>query len=109
MKKQKSIFLSEYDFDQIKDQAIIIDVRTKNERKILPCIANDRHCYFQDLIDNCDVMFPNKNTLLVTYCNSGNRSSIAAEALKESGFWKYFCFRTWCFWMKTLFKKTKIN
>lgn len=102
---KNSIYLSNQQFKKIKDQAVVIDVRTKQERIILPRIKNDIHCYYQKLIDNCQIMFSDKTVCIITYCNSGNRSSIAAQALSNCGYCNVFVLEHGVFgWNRYLLK-----
>jgi len=70
----------------IVNGAIIIDVRTKKEYK-LHHIPNAINISVEELSES--VARVPKNRVLVVYCQSGSRSSIAAEILSQKG-WKVY-------------------
>jgi len=71
-------------FEKIKSQALIIDVRT------LKKLPNSINVSFLGLVNEPEKYIPTKNQLVVTYCNYGNRSSKAAQILREKGYEQAF-------------------
>lgn len=91
-KMENEISISSKDFDKIKDKALIIDVRDTTEYKILKKIANPNgklniiNIPYYDLIKNPSQYIKDKNQIIVTICNAGNRSTAAALTLRELGY-----------------------
>lgn len=80
----KSISLEEY--NKIKDKVRTIDVRTKEENNMLKRFPWAENIYVTDLVDNIDLYCKDKSETIITVCNSGNRSSYAADILNQNGF-----------------------
>ncbi|AXK51492.1 rhodanese-like domain-containing protein [Spiroplasma alleghenense] len=80
----RSISFDEY--LKIQDTARTIDVRTASEVKTLLKFNWAENIYVDDLIRNFKTYFPDKNQLIVTVCNAGNRSGQAAQFLQENGY-----------------------
>lgn len=91
-KIQNEISISNKDFDKIKNKALIIDVRDTNEYQILKKIANANgklniiNIPYYDLVKNPSQYIKDKNQIIVTICNAGNRSTAAALTLRELGY-----------------------
>jgi rhodanese-related sulfurtransferase len=79
-----TITTSEY--EKNKKGALVIDVRSKLEHQTLPILPNSINVYYEDLINNPTKYISNKDQLIVTYCNLGNRSGQAAEFLHQRGY-----------------------
>ena len=73
-------------FDQIKSQALIIDVRDNWEHQTLKKLPNSINIPFLELVNKPENYIKDKNQLVITYCNYGNRSSQAAQILREKGY-----------------------
>ena len=82
--------VSNSQFAKIKERVLIFDVRTKFERSILAKIENDYHCFYQNLISTPEKFIKSKNTTVILYCNAGNRSSLACNALTKQGYTQVF-------------------
>ncbi|WP_338971850.1 rhodanese-like domain-containing protein [Spiroplasma endosymbiont of Panorpa germanica] len=80
----KSMTFNEY--IKVQDQARTIDVRTNSEVKTLLNFSWAENIYVEDLIRNYKSYFPDKNELIITVCNAGNRSGQAAQFLEEVGY-----------------------
>jgi len=81
----KSI-LNKPELEKIKSQALIIDVRDNWEHQQLKKLPNSLNIPFLELINKSEKYIPNKNQLVVTYCNYGNRSGQAARILRKKGY-----------------------
>lgn len=80
----KTMQLEEY--LKIKDKARTIDVRTKSEVKSLKNFPWAENIYVYDIFDQFNKFFKDKNELIITVCNAGNRSGEAASFLEHEGF-----------------------
>lgn len=91
-KIENEISISNKDFDKIKDQALIIDVRDVSEYQILKKIANPNgqlniiNIPYYQLTKNPSEYIKDKNKIIITICNAGNRSTAAALILRELGY-----------------------
>ena len=74
------------EFEKIKYQALIIDVRDDWEHQQLKKLPNSINIPFLELISKPEKYVPDKNQLVITYCNYGNRSGQAAQILREKGY-----------------------
>jgi len=72
--------------DQIKSQALIIDVRDNWEHQTLKKLPNSINIPFLELVSKPEKYITDKDKLVITYCNYGNRSSQAAQILREKGY-----------------------
>ncbi len=88
--KNSKIALSAEEFHKIKGKAMIIDVRTNQEFAILPKIKEAHNIYVNDLLADPTRYLADRNQLIVTYCNAGNRSSYAATELRAQGYQNTF-------------------
>ncbi|MDO5718351.1 MAG: rhodanese-like domain-containing protein [Tissierellia bacterium] len=71
--------------DQRKDEQIVIDVRTPGEY-FSGHLKHAINIPLQDIERDVSVISDLKDDKLVLYCNTGNRSSKAADILKAEGF-----------------------
>ncbi|WHQ37318.1 rhodanese-like domain-containing protein [Spiroplasma sp. SV19] len=84
--KQQSVYIDNPTFETLKDQAYLLDVRTNVEFKTLHQMPNSTNVYIFDLLQNPAYYLPDKDQLIITLCNGGNRSSEAALELRELGY-----------------------
>ncbi|CAG8649239.1 39430_t:CDS:10 [Gigaspora margarita] len=59
------------EFNKIKEQALIIDVRDKLEHQDLKSFPNSINVPYKDLIAEPEKYLPDKNKLIIAYCNFG--------------------------------------
>jgi rhodanese-related sulfurtransferase len=64
----------------------ILDVRTAAEREVLGFYPGSFHVPASDLDVIVPQMFPDKNSHLLIYCNTGQRARRAAEKLQALGY-----------------------
>lgn len=76
-------------YDLIKDGAVLIDVRTKEEynEKHLDNSINISH---DVILEGLDKMQLPKDNKIIVYCQSGNRSSQASKKLIKNGYTKVY-------------------
>jgi len=76
-------------------QAILVDVRTTEERKFVGYIPDTLHVAWMTgtsltrnprFVKEVEVKIKDKTTILLLLCRSGKRSAAAAEALSKAGF-----------------------
>ncbi|AOX44244.1 hypothetical protein S100390_v1c09080 [Spiroplasma sp. NBRC 100390] len=84
--KQHSVYIDNQTFETLKEQAYLLDVRTNVEFKTLSQIPNSTNVYIFDLLQRPNYYLPNKEQLIITLCNGGNRSSEAALELRQLGY-----------------------
>ena len=65
---------------------LILDVRTEIERKTLGFYPSSVNIPTNDLATMMPKMYPNKNNLIIVYCNSGQRARNATEVLHKLGY-----------------------
>jgi len=65
---------------------LILDVRTPTEVTALGAYPGSVNIQSSDLEKMMPKMYPNKNNLILTYCNSGQRARNATEKLHELGY-----------------------
>ena len=82
--------IAKFEFKKIKSQALIIDVRDNWEHQTLKKLPNSTNIPFLELVSKPERYIPDKNQLVITYCNFGNRSGQAAKILREKGYLKSF-------------------
>ena len=78
-------YISGSEFLEINDDFEIIDVRTKSEYEsgfIESALNID---FFSDTFES-DVLSLNKNSKIILYCRTNNRSTKTANLLKKNGF-----------------------
>lgn len=73
-------------YQELKEKAIIIDVRTKEEFNLLKKIDGSINIYINDLLSKPENHLSDYDAIIITVCNAGNRSSQAAHSLKEFGY-----------------------
>ena len=69
----------------IQAETIWIDVRSHAEYQA-GHIAGDLRVSHTEIVNEISQRFPDKNTKIRLYCRSGNRASIAQDALIKSGY-----------------------
>ena len=83
--QQSFKYISESDFFGLSDDFELIDVRTKSEYEsgfIEKALNFD---FFSDTFES-DVLSLNKNSKIILYCRTNNRSTKTANLLKKNGF-----------------------
>ena len=78
------------EFNKIKSQALIIDVRDNWEHQQLKKLPNSINIPFLELVNKPEKYITDKNQLVITYCNYGNRSGQAAQKLRKKGYKQAF-------------------
>ena len=86
----ETIVITKPEFKKIKSQALIIDVRDNWEHQTLKKLPNSINIPFLELVSKSEKYIPDKNQLVITYCNFGNRSGQAAQILREKGYLRTF-------------------
>ncbi|RPI73387.1 MAG: MBL fold metallo-hydrolase [Ignavibacteriales bacterium] len=76
--------ISTEEMNQLKDNAFVIDTRNKTEYEE-GFIPGAHHIFTGYIEDNLEYI--PKDNRVITYCTSGDRSSIAASILKANGFY----------------------
>lgn len=79
-------YIDKEELAEIKEKALIIDVRDKLEYQTLETFPNSINITYQDLINEPTKYIPDKNKLIIIYCNFGNRSSKATRFLRSRGY-----------------------
>jgi phage shock protein E len=65
---------------------VILDVRTDMERSTLGYYPGSIHVPRADLEHRIMADYPNKDTRIIVYCNTGHRARMATDALHEMGY-----------------------
>jgi len=65
---------------------VILDVRTDMERSTLGYYPGSIHVPRADLEHRIMADYPNKDTRIIVYCNTGHRARMATDALQEMGY-----------------------
>lgn len=65
---------------------MVVDVRTILERNTLGYYPGSVHIPSQELTKKMSEMFPNKETHILVYCNTGQRARVATEILQHMGY-----------------------
>lgn len=73
-------------YQELKEKAITIDVRTKEEFNLLKKIDGSINIYINDLLSKPENHLNDYDAIIITVCNAGNRSSQAAHSLQELGY-----------------------
>ncbi|MGG7177780.1 rhodanese-like domain-containing protein [Clostridium paraputrificum] len=68
-----------------KGEAILLDVRTKEEYEEVH-IKNSKLIPLRELEDMLETELPDKEKIILVYCRSGHRSHVAAEILNDFGY-----------------------
>jgi rhodanese-related sulfurtransferase len=64
---------------------VVLDVRTDMERATLGYYPGSIHVPSADL-ENRMADYPNKDTRIIVYCNTGHRARMATDALQQMGY-----------------------
>ena len=67
---------------------VILDVRTNLERETLGFYPHSIHIQSADLEVELPKKFPDKNTKILAYCNTGHRARLAVDKLDKMGYTK---------------------
>jgi len=78
--------ITKSEYEKKKKDALVIDVRSKLEHQTLPALPDSINVYYEDLMNNPTKYITNRDQLIITYCNFGNRSGQAAEFLHQRGY-----------------------
>ena len=65
---------------------VVLDVRTAAERATLGYFPNSIHVPAADLEKAIPELYPNKETSILIYCNTGHRARLAADKLHALGY-----------------------
>jgi rhodanese-related sulfurtransferase len=65
---------------------VVLDVRTDLERDSLGYYPKSVHIQSSDLEKIMPIKYPNKNTRILVYCNTGQRARLATEKLHNLGY-----------------------
>ncbi len=65
---------------------VVLDVRTLLERNTMGSYPGSVHIPSQELTKKVYMMFPNKETRILVYCNTGQRARAATEILQGMGY-----------------------
>lgn len=65
---------------------VVLDVRTNLERNTLGYYPGSVHIPRQELEKKMPMMYPNKGTRILVYCNTGQRARAATEILQGMGY-----------------------
>ena len=82
--------IAKFEFEKIKQNALIIDVRDKWEHQQLKKLPNSINILFLELVSKPENYIKDKSQLIITYCNYGNRSGQATQILREKGYLRSF-------------------
>jgi len=65
---------------------LVLDVRTNIERQTLGYYPNSVHIQSSELKEKMPQSYPNKNALILVYCNTGQRARNATDILHSMGY-----------------------
>ena len=82
--------ITKLEFEKNKSQTLIIDVRDNWEHQRLKKLPNSINIPYLELVSQPEKYIKDKNQLVITYCNYGNRSGQAAQILREKGYLSSF-------------------
>jgi len=71
---------------QFGEVDLILDVRTDLERSTLGSYPGSVHIQSADLEKVMPIQYPNKQTRILAYCNTGHRARAAADKLHALGY-----------------------
>lgn len=95
MTKTKNDYeINKKEFEKIKNQALIIDVRDREEFQLLKKLPNTINVPYRELIANPEKFITTKDKIVITVCNAGHRSTAAAQSLREQGYKNAFVLTT---------------
>ena len=77
-----------------KEIDVVLDVRTDLERSTLGFYPGSVHIQSADLAQQMTAQFPNKETRILAYCNTGHRAKMAVNKLHELGYKNVFYIAT---------------
>jgi len=77
-------------FEKLKAEALIIDVREPEEYQVLQKIPHSINVPYLTLIANPQQFIKDQAMIIVTICNAGHRSTAAAVSLREQGYLKAY-------------------
>lgn len=78
--------INKQEFEKNKEKAMIIDVRDASEFEVLKKIPNSINIPYHTLVTNPEKYISTKETIVITICNAGHRSTAAAISLREKGY-----------------------
>ena len=78
-------FISSSEFIELSNDFELIDVRTKSEYESGFIESGLNIDFFSDTFDS-DILSLNKNSKIILYCRTNNRSTKTANLLKKNGF-----------------------
>ena len=81
-----NLIITKSEFEKNKSKLLIIDVRDNWEYQQLKKLPNSLNIPYLELISKPEKYISNKNQLVITYCNYGNRSGQAAQILRAKGY-----------------------
>ena len=65
---------------------VVLDVRTNLERDTLGYYPDSVHIQSSELGKEMPLRFPDKNSRIIAYCNTGHRARMAVDALQSLGY-----------------------
>jgi len=65
---------------------LVLDVRTNVERQTLGYYPNSVHIQSSELKEKMPQSYPNKEALIIVYCNTGQRARKATDILHSMGY-----------------------
>lgn len=65
---------------------LVLDVRTNVERQTLGYYPNSVHIQSSELKEKMPQSYPNKEALIIVYCNTGQRARNATDILHSMGY-----------------------
>ena len=71
---------------QTKQVDLVLDVRTDLERKNLGFYPGSIHIQSANLDEQMSKHYPNKQTRILVYCNTGHRARMATDKLQTLGY-----------------------
>ena len=78
-------YISESEFIELSDDFVLIDVRTTSEYESGFIESGLNIDFFSDTFES-DILSLNKNSKIILYCRTNNRSTKTANLLKKNGF-----------------------
>lgn len=84
-KKGMTSVTCEKALDLQADQGVIIDVREKDEYEESH-LEGAINIPYTEIVNKIEDVVDDKDSIIIVYCKSGKRSSIAAQSLSEAGY-----------------------